>query len=217
MSAMSRILIVTAASMFLTAANADTKGPKIAKCQDTQGRWHYGDTAAAACAQSKIEVMNDQGLRIKEVAAPPTAAELKAQEESRLEAERKKQRAEEQKKKDDQLLANYGHEDDIGLARERKLTEINAQMDTMESTLMTLRATLTRMQAQAAQEQRAGKPLPQTAENILRTESQIAKQEAAMQEREREKETVKQRYAAELARYREIKGIPVSKTAGNKN
>ena len=215
MSVLSRLLIVSAATIVLTAsAHAETKGPKIAKCQDAQGRWHYGDSAASACAQSKVEVMNSKGMRIKEVAAPPTAAELKTREQERAEAEREKQATEDQKKKDQQLLASYGHEDDIGLARERKTADIKAQMGSIEATLTTLRATLARMQTQAAQEKSGGKSVPQaTTDNIAKTESQIAKQEAAMQERQKELEGVRARYDAELARYRQIKGVPAAKAA----
>ena len=179
---------------------ADNK-TRINKCQDAQGRWHYGDTAAAACAQSKIEVMDQRGLRVKEVAAPPSAAELKAREADGQAAERAKQQAVEQAKRDKQLLATYGHEDDIALGRDRRLADVKAQMSTIESTLDTLRATLTRMQTQTG-----------TAENIAKTEAQIAKQEAFLAERMREQESIKARYTEELTRYRELKGAAPAKT-----
>ena len=191
------IVIVTAmATISAAAVSADTKA-RINKCQDAQGRWHYGDTAAAACAQAKIEVMDQRGLRVKEVAAPPTAAELKAREAQTEASERAKQEAAERAKRDKQLLATYGHEDDIALGRDRRLADVKAQMTTIESTLETLRATLKRMQAQSG-----------AAANIAKTEAQIAKQEASLAERVREQELIRTRYTEELTRYRELKGAP---------
>ena len=196
-------IIVTAMAAVWSghSAAADTKA-RINKCQDAQGRWHYGDTAAAACAQTKIEVMDQRGLRVKEVAAPPTDAQLKAREAELQAAEQAKRQAAEQAKRDKQLLATYGHEDDIALGRDRRLADVKAQMSTIESTLETLRATLKRMQAQ-----------PGAAANIAKTEAQIAKQEASLAERVREQELIKTRYTEELTRYRELKGAASAKTA----
>lgn len=209
-----RIVLILAAAATLWSAGglaADTKG-RINKCQDTQGRWHYGDTAAESCAQTKIEVMDQRGLRVKEVAAPPTAGELKSREAQAQAAEAAKQTAADQSKRDKQLLATYGHEDDIALARERRLADVKAQMAINESTLATLRATLKRMQTQLENESRGGAKAPdQTAQNIAKTEAQIAKQETALTERAKEQETIKARYSEELARYRELKGTPAAK------
>ena len=188
---------------------------RIAKCKDANGVWHYGDTAADECARSKVTVINNQGLSVKEIAAPLTGAELEARERKKAQEDVERQSAEERTKRDRQLLASYGHEDDIMLARDRKLADIRAQKSTIESTLETLRATLTRMQTQAAQEQKGGKASEQAQANIAKTEQQIAKQEAALLEREKDKELIKRRYEADLIRYRQIKGIPVSKIEGD--
>lgn len=206
------VLILTALATLASAtATADPKA-KINKCQDTQGRWHYGDTAAEACAQTKIEVMDQRGLRVKEVAAPPTATDLKAREAQAQADDAAKQQAADQAKRDKQLLATYGHEDDIALGRDRRLADVKAQMATSESTLATLRATLTRMKTQAENESRSGAKAPaQTAQNIAKTEAQIAKQEAALAERVKEQEAIKARYTEELTRYRELKGTATAK------
>lgn len=205
------ILIVILAVATGVASAADSKGPKIAKCKDAKGEWHYGDTAADECAKSDVTVMNDRGLRVKEISAPATPAELKVREAKKAAEDEKRQKTLDQKKHDDQLLATYGVEDDIALARERKFADLRAQISSIEATLTALRATLRRMQLQADQETKAGKRSPQTDANIAKTKDQIEKQEAAMAAREKDKETIKARYDADLKRYREIKGIPPSK------
>lgn len=189
------IIVAAMAAVWAAQGGAADSKLRINKCQDTQGRWHYGDTAAATCAQTKIEVMNQRGLLLREVAAPPTAAELKAREADAEASARAKHEAAERTRRDRQLLATYGHEDDIALGRDRRLADVQAQMTTIESTLETLRATLKRMQAQSG-----------AADHIAKTEAQIAKQEVSFAERVREQELIKTRYREELTRYRELKG-----------
>lgn len=209
-----KIVIILAATATLWSVSGITAEPKVRinKCQDAQGRWHYGDTASAACGRTKIEVMDQYGLRVKEVAAPPTADELKSRDAQTQAAEQAKQTAADQSKRDKQLLATYGHEDDIALGRDRRLADVKAQMAISESTLATLRATLNRMKTQLENESRGGTKAPaQTEQNIAKTEAQIAKQEAALAERVKEQEAVKARYTEELTRYRELKGTPAAK------
>lgn len=205
------ILIVILATATGIASAADSKGPKIAKCKDAKGEWHYGDTAADECAKSNVTVMNDRGLRVSEISAPATPAELKVREAKKAAEEEQRQKILDRKKRDDQLLATYGVEDDIALARERKFADVRVQISSIEATLTALRATLRRMQLQADQEMKAGKLSPQTQANIAKTKDQIEKQKAAMAAREKDKETIKARYDADLQRYREIKGIPPNK------
>ena len=189
-------------------AIAADKGPRIQKCQDAKGVWHYGDTADEECAKSKITVINQQGVHVKEVAAPPTEAELAEQARNHTAIEAEKRRIREQEMKDQQLMAIYGHEDDIALVRDRKLADIDTQMKGTQATLETLRKSLERMQAQAEAEKRAGRSIEQNQKDIAKTEAQIEKHSAALQKREAEKAAVLKHYEADLARYRELKTSP---------
>lgn len=196
---------------FACAATAAEKGARIKKCQDEKGVWHYGDSADEACAKSKVTVIDDKGLTRKEIAAPLTEEELKERERTKAAREAERKAREEQAKRDQLLLATYGHEDDIDVARDRKLAMIDAQIKTIESTLTTLRATLTRMQAHAGQEKKSGgKDGAQTEKDIEKTEAQIREQEKSLAARRQEQETIRQRYAEELKHYREVKARAIS-------
>jgi hypothetical protein len=198
------ILAVAACSLLITANIYAETGLKIKKCQDPSGRWHYGDTAAESCNQSKVTVINDKGLRVKEIAAPLTEAEINARARDKSSVDNERKRAEEQGKKDQQLLATYDNENQIIAARDRKLADLESQLRATSETLNTLRATLNRMQAQATQE-KGGKPSKEAGGNIAKTESQIAKHEAALAETKKQQETVKSRYQTEFDRYLELK------------
>lgn len=210
MSLFRSVLMLLGALLALAAVAADApQGKLIKKCQDAAGRWHYGDTAAAECAQSKITEISETGVKKKEIAAPPTETELKEREARRDELEQERRLAEEKKRRDELLLATYGHEDDIGYARDRKLALLESAIKASEETLKSLRAARARLEAQAAEEARGGKPASApTAKNIAQTKNQIASHEATIQSKRREQEAVRRQAAADLERYRELKKAP---------
>jgi hypothetical protein len=175
----------------------------ILKCQDASGRWHYGDSAAASCAESKITVIDQQGIKRGIIDAPPTATELKERQEKKEEEER----AQEQAKRDEVLLTTYSHEDDIFYIRDRKVAQLEASIKANADTLIPLRATLKRMEAQAEAEQKSGGAVSeQTTKALEQTKSQIGKQEAAIAQRRQEQAAIKAQAARDLARYRVLKG-----------
>ena len=177
----------------------------IKKCQDATGKWHYGDTAAAECSQSKVTVITEQGTTKSVIAAPPTEAELKEREAQRETIEAEQARAAERARKDTLLLSTYGVEDDIIYIRDRKISQIEASIKASEETLKPLRAALARMEAQAADESKDAKAAEATAKNIEMTRNQIARHEGAIAAKRQEQEALRKQYTEELERYRELK------------
>ncbi len=204
-------LLLTLALCLPVAGMSAVTGPTIKKCKDATGRWHYGDTAAEECAKSKITVMTDEGTTKKVIAAPPTAQELKEREARKEIEEAEHQKAADREKKDALLLATYGVEDDITYIRDRKIALIESSIKASEETLKSLRAALTRMEAQAADEEKSGKADPSTARNIEQTRKQIARHESVVADKRGEQEALRKQYAAELERYRELKKGQASK------
>jgi menaquinone-dependent protoporphyrinogen IX oxidase len=194
------------------ADGTDKGGPTIKKCKDATGQWHYGNSAAAECAKSSVTVMTEEGTTKKVIAAPLNEQELKEQEARKEVEESEKQRAVDQTKKDALLLSTYGVEDDITYIRDRKIAQIEAFIKASEETLKTLRAALARLEAQAIEENKTGKGDPSTAKNIEQAQKQIARHEGVVAEKHKEQDALRQQYAAELARYREIKKIQTPKT-----
>lgn len=187
---------------------AETKA-RIKKCQDATGRWHYGDTAVDECARSKVTLMSDQGIERKVIEAPLTEAELKKREVNQT----AEQKAREQAKRDEILLSTYAHEADIAYVRDRKLAQLEQSIKASQETVDSLKAALARQEAQAAAEQKAGAVSEQTAQAVAHTRAQIEKHEAAIAQKRREQEAQKAQAAADLERYRELKGGPRQATA----
>ena len=194
----------------LGSGSAAAKGPGIKKCRDAAGRWHYGDTAAAACAQSKVIVIDEHGVARREIAPPPSEAELRARETRRTEHVE----AREQAKRDELLLGTYAHEADIIYVRDRRLSQIEAMIKASADTLKPLHATLARLEKQAAEERsREGQVSEHTDKALEQTRAQIAKHEAAIERRREEQEDVRAQAQRDLERYRELK----SGTAGTRD
>lgn len=193
--------LVALAALPAPVAAQKTTSPTIKKCQDPTGKWHYGDIAAAACAQSKVTIINQQGMVKREPAPPPTADEAAQREQQEVELAE----AKEQAKRDELLLATYAHEADIIYIRDRKLSQFEAMIKASTDTLTPLRATLERLEAQAAEEKSANAVSAQTAKALEQTRSQIEKHEAAIAQRRQEQEAIKAQAEQDLQRYREIK------------
>jgi len=205
------LLLVSLFAATLPVSAADEKkGPRIKKCQDAAGKWRYGDSADEECARSKVIELDARGIQRKEIAAPLTEAELKAREQNRERDEQARKQIEEQQRRDQQLLATYAIEDDIILTRDRKISDIEAQIRASQETLKSLRTSLARLQAQAAEELRTGKQVtPQTAKTISNNEAQIAKHEAHVEKMKKDQETMRAQYQTELERFRELKRKPL--------
>ncbi len=198
-----------ALSVLAGAADA-AGGSRIKKCQDSSGKWHYGDTAAEECARTKVIELSEQGIKRKVIAAPPTEEERKQLEKQREALAKQNQEAEAQRRRDEMLLSSYGHEDDIIYARDRKLAALEANIKASEETVKQLRAALERMQAQKSAR---GKGAEEADKNIARTREQIARHEAAIAARRQEQEQIRKQYQLDLQRYRELKSQPSPKAA----
>jgi hypothetical protein len=185
---------------------AESTGPTIKKCQDATGKWHYGDSAAAACSQSKVTVISEGGITKKEIAAPLSTADLKRRDEQ----EEELAKAKEQAKQDELLLATYANEADITYIRDRKLAQVESVIRASLDTLNPLRGTLGRLEAQAIAEQKACSIAEQTTKALEQTRQQISKHELVVTQKRQEQDQIRARADNELARYRALR----SKSAG---
>lgn len=192
-------------------ALAAEKDSRIFKCQDAQGRTHYGTSAAAECARSKITVMSDQGITRREIAAPPTEEELKKREESKVDEDRKKVDAEDRARKDKILLSTYTNVDELEQFRVRKLTEMEKVITSSETTLNSLRRSLERLEGEVAEEQKAGKPNAKTTKALEQARLQVDRHNQQIAKRRQELENMRKQFDDDIARYRELKKVRPAK------
>ena len=208
------ILLAVIAALALAVPTFTVEAATIKKCKDAQGKWHYGDQAADECERSKIIELSDHGVKTKEVGPPATEEELATREFEKAEMEALKKRAAEQAKIDRQLLATYGHEDDITYIRDRKLVQIESTIAAATATLKPLRAALVRMEEEAAAAKAGSKAAKDLQVQVIKTKQQIARHETAMAAKRQQQEAIRARADADLKRYREIKHKSVTDVSG---
>ena len=195
-----RIIVMSLPALALAAALAVPQylwaGTRITKCQDANGKWHYGDAAAEECENSKWTALNDQGVVVDEKDVPPTAAELRkrreAEEKARKEAERKAREEAEWKR----MLSVYDKEEFIIFARDTRLENINAMIQVNHDLLKRLRENL------EAYKLIKGKKARQ---EVAKLEKRIAAFEQDNEDKAREKERVVTTYNELLRRFREAR------------
>ena len=195
----SRLLMVT---VVLSAAFSLNAEAKLYKWVDSNGTTHYGETVPPEYAnreavklekgriQQRVDTRSKPGQ--KQTARDPAA------EKDRIEAERH----------DNALLNTYSSEKEIDLARERNLQQVEARTNSFSVLLKSAQENLASLQQEAEKMTKQGrKVFKSLEEDIVEANAHIAKLENDLNQSLKETEAVKARYAADKARYRELKGL----------
>jgi hypothetical protein len=97
------------------------------------------------------EVLNAQGRVVQVVPPAPTTEQIRQAEAARTQAAA-----------DAQLMSLYGSVDDVDRLKARKLAELDALVGVVQGNIQGLAAQQRNLQGQAADQERAGRPVPQT-------------------------------------------------------
>lgn len=191
-------------SITLAALAHPVSAQAIKKCQDAEGRWHYGDNAAAACGDAGITVLNKKGETVKEIERVPTAEEVEARraEQQRLEAERQLTRERETARK--RLLNVYPTEESIIRARDQRLESLDKQIALNETMLDEIRLNM---------KQHQDRPVPKDAKAKANYDRRTRRLQADMDEygeaiskMRQERERTSQKYDMLLEEFRNLTG-----------
>lgn len=101
----------------------------ITKCQDAEGKWHYGNYASEKCGEGPVTELRESGVTLDVREAPPTVEELQAKK-AREEAERQALIEREEKLRVDRtLLEKYPTEQVILDLRDQRVAELEKQIE----------------------------------------------------------------------------------------
>ena len=174
----------------------------ISKCQDADGKWHYGDNAASICGDARITIIDDRGRKIDEIPPPMTVEEFNA-----LEAEEKRKAAEERENAKRELekrriLAIYPREESIIRARDERLKGMDNNIRVQEALLDDMRLDMKVLES---------KKMPEDPKARAKRESQINSQQEsidayyqAITRLRREREQTSEKYERILSEFREL-------------
>ena len=202
-----RALRILAPGLLLLAAGP-LAAEKVYKWVDEDGVVHYGDALPPTAADRGHKVLNDQGIAVEDVAAAKTAEQIA--EEARL-AEAAREAAE----RDKVLLDTYLSVDEIESLRDRRVELLEAQNRVTAKYMQDLERKLDGLQTEAARiqaaEQSSGAPpeIPdQLAAEIAHAERGLAGYRREINARREDQEKIRARFDADIARFRELKGLP---------
>jgi hypothetical protein len=180
---------------------------KVYKWVDEDGVVHYGDALPPKAAGRGHKVLNDQGIAVEDVAAAKSAEQIA--EEARL-----AEAAREAAKRDQVLLDTYLSVNEIEHLRDRRVELLEAQNRVTEKYMADLAQRLGQLQSEAARiqagEQGAGAPpeIPdQLAAEIAHAERGLASYRREINARRQDQEEIRARFEADIARFRELKGL----------
>ncbi|MDE1168661.1 MAG: DUF4124 domain-containing protein [Pseudomonas sp.] len=144
------------------------------------------------------QVLNQQGRVIQTVPPAPSADEVRAQIKAR-----------DQAIADAQLLRQYSSLDDLDRARARKLAEVDGMIAVANGNLQTLQAQQDAVQAQAADQERNGRQVPQVLlDQVARLREERARVMAKIADCQASRPQVEQAFAEDRARLAQVLSRP---------
>lgn len=188
------------AGLVIFAAFSSSAEAKLYKWVDDKGETHYSSTIPPEYAGHQHIQLDDKGRVIQKKDEPN-----KADNGGRKTAE--EQAAIEQQRKDKALLGTYSNEQEIDLARDRNLQQVDALISSIKLRLDSAQASLNENNKAKAGFVEAGKKVPTyLKEDIADDEAKLNSLQQQMDRAKEQQAAIKARYDADKARYRELKG-----------
>jgi chromosome segregation ATPase len=173
---------------------------------DGNGRVHYSDTPPTTYQQSGGAEMNKQGLVIKR-----TQSEAERRAEAERQAEQKRILVEQNKQAqlDRALMSTYTTEAEIDLARDRALEHHKLAIKGAEMRGKAVEDNLAELKTRIANIEKAGRPvgsnLKEQLDQATREQQELKR---TIQSNEEAMTQVREKYAADKTRFRELSGKP---------
>ncbi|MCG5499229.1 DUF4124 domain-containing protein [Ectothiorhodospira lacustris] len=196
-------LILTA---LLAAGVSGIASGQVYRWVDESGQLHLSDTPPPDSARYDREVLDRRGLVIQRLERARTSEELAAEQAERERLEALEQQRAEQERIDRILLQSFGSERELLHARDDRVALIEANMNLTRDKLVNLREQLTQTETRIAGLEAGGRPVPEgLREQTDSLRRQIRGQEEYLEERRQERDAVLDRFARDLARFRELR------------
>lgn len=203
---MNRALVIT---LLLLLVAGPAAAQKVYKWVDKDGNVHFGDSVPPEYAEQVF------GKGQAEGSAPvATSAEVQAELERR-EASRRQQEA------DQNLLRTYMTVEEIESVRDRRIEQRQAQdrltrryIESLERELAVLEAEAERERAKPGPNGEPGTVSPALDARIADTRGQIELYQRELARSEQEQQGIRDRFAEDISRFRELKGLTPGKDPG---
>ena len=182
------------------------------KCwTNDEGVRECGNAVPPRYSQKGHRELNERGITLSTTDRAKTKEELRIEREeaARLAAIRAEEarKIRERETRDRVLLSTFTTEEDLTLAHQGQVAAIDLRIEHTEQILKQLEQSLAQLRAKAAKLERSGKPMtPELKAKIARVKTQVDDSHAFIEKRQLQKAELAAQFAADLDRYRELKG-----------
>jgi len=179
---------------------------------DEDGVVHYTDKIPPAEVDKGHTALSDTGVPLETVPPAQTPDELMRERElKRLRAEQERL-LEQQRAADRVLLSSFRSVDDLIMARDGKLAAVDVVIGVARGNIRREQERLAQMRSEAADLERAGKPIPpHLEEGMAKSERAIRDAYSTIVERERQKESIRNAFERDRKRFLQLKQLPEDK------
>ena len=169
---------------------------------DSNGRVHYSDTLPPTYQKSGAAELSKQGNVVKRT---QSEAERRAEAERQVEQARIQQEQQKQAQLDRALTSTYTTEAEIDLARDRALEHHKLAIHGAEIRGKAVDANLVELKTRIASIEKAGRPVgPGLKEQLEQANRESQELKRTIQTNQEAMAKVRERYAADKARFREL-------------
>ena len=193
-----------AAFIFIIPAFYLTAEAKLYKWVDEKGVTHYGETIPPEYAGKDNVLFDDKGRVIKKN-TQLTAEERRAANEAAVQKRQAELSAKEQNRKDKMLLNTYSNENEIDLARDRNLQQVEALTNSIQLLQKSAEESAKDFQQEAKQFTAAGKPIPASLKkDIADSDKKIIKLQQRLAKALEKRDAIRANFEANKIRYRKL-------------
>ncbi|PVZ68311.1 hypothetical protein [Pelagibaculum spongiae] len=202
------LLVGLAGLLLAQPASAERK--RFYRYIDEGGRTVINYTIPPKYAAKGYEIINENGMVLKKIAAALTRQEYKAQQDAKrqaklLQAKATKKKAE-QSRLDAILTSTYTSVQDILYSMLKKLGNLETQINVTQGNIGRLNDQATDFLTNAANLERAGKAIPASlTRNIHDTRRQIAESQSFIEKKKAEKSQIRSRHMEDIVRFQQIR------------
>jgi hypothetical protein len=181
---------------------------KLYKWVDEEGHTHYSDKVPPSEVKRARSELDEHGVTVDQVDAAKTPEQLlREAEEARLRKEQERL-AEKQRQADRVLLRTFRTEEDIVMTRDGQIQSVDTYIRVTRANIKRLKSTLSEMQLNAAKLELSGQPVSKRYLKDIETK-RLALKDAyqSIIDREAEKNRIRQAFANDQKRFRELKQL----------
>ena len=200
----SKVLVVGLICIAVLCSNAEAK---LFKWVDKDGETHYGETIPPEYADRNSVEINQSGRieKSRKVISPESRQASKEADAKKIAEE---EALKESKRRDNALLNTYTTEKEIDLARNRSLQQVEARISSYSILLKSSQESLDGQYQEQSDFTKQGRKIPKSlTDDIDSGVARVGKYKKELAQSEQEKINVQNRYEADKARFRQLKGI----------